>query len=119
MGSAAFLTHTTGDHMTGNETSWQPIETAPREGVLVWLYWPEPLAPEGQYGYEDVEWGSVDGLTQCVGKWIAAHRGGNWVVPLISVYFGVPSDPSCDLDFIEVDPTHWMPLPAPPDGIGP
>ena len=87
--------------------TWQPIKTAGHTGELVWLYWTDGLVPDG-----DPEW--HEPINQCVGKWVKNYRGGNWVVPMVSVYFGVPSDPSSDVDFIEVDPTHWMPLPKPP-----
>ena len=90
---------------------WEPIETAPMDGTLVLLCWPEGFIPDGYYGSE--EW--PEKINRCIGKWLDGHRGGNWVVPLIDAYWGVPSDPSCDLDFIEVDPTHWVPLPDPPD----
>lgn len=93
------------------ELEWRPIKTAPMDGTLVELYWPNGFVPEGRLsGYK--EW--PDEIHCCVGKWISDHRGGNWVVPLINAYFGVPSDPSCNLDFIEVEPTHWRPLPPPP-----
>ena len=59
---------------------WQPIETAPKDGTRVLLFFPGFVIPV---------W---------VGDW---HEG--W-----RPEYGVRTPP------IEDDPTHWMPLPAPP-----
>ena len=74
-------------------SEWQPIETAPKDGtrILALLRW----------GYSD----GTAGETQTVIYW---YGGGLfWVVPIPMNYVqGLDSD---------VAPTHWMPLPKPPE----
>lgn len=70
---------------------WQPIETAPKDGTEVLIYYPEwgnkknvVFAAEydiGRPGMEEVE-----------GTWYVFHYGPKPAAP----------------------PTHWMPLPPPP-----
>ena len=70
-------------------TEWQPIETAPRDGTPV-------------LGYRD-----IDGIMGMV-KWIQSATYGEWAGSWDLV---LPSTHS------EIDmwwPTHWMPLPEPP-----
>lgn len=68
---------------------WQPIETAPKDGthVLLWFEWHDlPVVGDFRYG----RWWSVHSL------------GGNLPRPN-------------GMDWEEVmRPTHWMPLPLPP-----
>lgn len=74
---------------------WQPIETAPRDGTCVLLYFPDGCwRIEGNIGVgfysdnaEDVEFGY---------RWFKGEADSNAMT-----------------DFGEY-PTHWMPLPAPP-----
>ena len=70
-----------------SEHKWQPIETAPKDGTWLILYTTEGVHP-GFWGptYFDYD---PDWITYC-------HRSDCETVP------GVPS--------------HWMPLPAPPEG---
>jgi hypothetical protein len=70
-------------------TSWQPIETAPRDGSDILLICNTAYTPEASIG-----WWSADGwrhYSRPEEKW---HGG-----------------------VVKWFPTHWMPLPAPP-GIG-
>ena len=72
---------------------WQPIETAPRDGTAVLLYG----------GLWD---GDASGI----------YDDGNDRVPLVCGYRG-DVWAMCDTDFYQVrilEPTHWMPLPEPP-----
>jgi hypothetical protein len=76
---------------------WQPIETAPKDGtkLLMSVFFPgdticEPFT-EVTIGY----WDHGNALDDPESIW---HREPDWDVPTIG------------------DPTHWMPLPAPPTG---
>ena len=60
--------------------SWQPIETAPKDGTEVLLC--EPLSGGYHFIVVGAFWRQLDWIT----------GGGR-----------------------QVDPTHWMPLPAPPE----
>lgn len=67
--------------------TWQPIETAPRDGTFVVL-WEGGWAPRALVGYYDAEderptWRDHDG--------------------------GI-------IDFLREPITHWLPLPPPPEG---
>lgn len=67
-------------------SKWQKIETAPKDGTWVWVFWPTATWPESSP--RDI---------YCVAQW-ADDR---WV--------------DAD-DFREFTlPTHWMPLPPPPE----
>lgn len=71
---------------------WQPIETAPKDGRMVLL---------AESGY--VECGFWHDGSECYG-----HRGGaGWFSE---------EDRHNLLTARNVHPTHWMPLPAPPQG---
>ena len=71
--------------------TWQPIETAPKDGKRVLVYaWQDGVSLLG------------------VGFWVQprtlAELGG-WICRTL---------PEQDVDGTFSDPTHWMPLPAPP-----
>ena len=67
-------------------TSWQPIETAPKEGsVIVFGRWEEGHEFDGQ------PWWNIAGCTE-------TGIYGDW--------------------YDEAIPTHWMPLPEPPQTRG-
>ena len=65
-------------------SDWQPIETAPKDGTVVFLYWP----------------------TMSITRYPAAgmHHGDEYGWEMY-----------VDRDYGEIFPTHWMPLPAPPE----
>jgi uncharacterized protein DUF551 len=76
--------------------TWQPIETAPKDGTVLLLY-----------GGEDDNAGHVGEKYQtfcrspCRGMW----DGNEWLMALAEAgYVGVCRN----------NPTHWMPLPEPP-----
>jgi hypothetical protein len=70
--------------MSGDD-GWQPIETAPRDGTVVWVFNGEQAC---------MWWDHVCGL------WL-------WSEVLLS-----------DVDPEPDQPTHWRPLPAPPQEAG-
>ncbi len=72
-----------------NAVSWQPIETAPRDGTRVLLWWDGDFAPVAHW--------EPDG-------W-AYHMTMNWM-----------ADRGCVIAdaLLGYEPTHWMPLPEPP-----
>lgn len=67
---------------------WKPIATAPKEG-LVWLYSPEQ---------------EFDDCGQFVGMWFKAEQGGGYWM-----------DEADQRDLVKWPPTHWRPLPDPPN----
>jgi len=69
--------------------TWQPITTAPKDGTAIML-WNGLMAP--------AEW-QVPGVISEDGFWL------HWLVG--------------QMDFVEImNPTQWMPLPAPPKDTG-
>lgn len=62
---------------------WRPIDSAPKDGTRLWLFWPG-------CGPDD---------SQSVGWWHESIHGCWWMD---------------HADTERQDPTHWMPLPAPP-----
>jgi hypothetical protein len=70
------------------EQDWQPIETAPRDGTAV-LCWP--------FNYSSLFEGKAE--------------------PEIVIGFFSENDWWCESNVSKTfDPTHWRPLPAPPEG---
>lgn len=85
-------------------SEWQPIETAPRDGTYVLLYFPAHLRFD-EYKYP--QW-------WLIGKWtedIFSDEGsGRWIGPYSDGF-------SCNLINVagpDASPTHWMSLPEPP-----
>ena len=74
---------------------WQPIETAPKDGTYLLLYFPELRQP-----VSIEHWSNVVHTNH--GK--ETYRREGWSSPTILIPPGGKS-------FL---PTHWMPLPAPP-----
>lgn len=75
------------------EPAWQPIETAPKDGTEILLF--ELLRGEESMiraGYWEDQGESIHDVGEAAG-WSIADSG----------YIG------------EIRPTHWMPLPAPPE----
>jgi hypothetical protein len=68
-------------------SNWEPIETAPKDGSVILLCWPFGDHVDGPH----IETGSWMKLSGYAAHWC---RAGKWTPGL--------------------DPTHWMPLPAPP-----
>lgn len=83
---------------------WKPIETAPRDGTAVLVMqdtWPGTKSGRAE---------ECNGHNTYVAAWWAGeHNGaGAWIC-----YMDAIRDPECP-----IDPTHWMPLPAPPSNDG-
>jgi len=70
---------------------WQPIETAPKDGTLI-IVWMRDEAPHRAWQYLN---GQLSPNLLALASW-TNHNGGGWV------------------SFHPGQPTHWMPLPAPP-----
>ena len=102
--------------------AWQPIETAPKEkDILVWYdneadsyYCPENPSKLTDYAAWADGGPFMDGSGICIAKWhesfwesVDEYGGGYW---LPAYWFAHQGD---DYECV-VNPTHWMPLPAPP-----
>lgn len=69
------------------DNGWLPIESAPKD-ENIWLYWPDaPIDSRQQVGWFETD--TADGQ-----RWVNDHDS---------------MDCLC--------PTHWQPLPKPPEGI--
>ena len=82
--------------------NWKTIDTAPRDATAVLVMrniWPgtESGRAEECNGHNTyvAQWWSKEGIDG-MGRWIC--------------YMDAIEDPECP-----IDPTHWMPLPPPPD----
>lgn len=73
---------------------WQPIETAPRDGTPVLTYSADAAADPRQ-GPVGNPCTPILVMAYIVGEWELVDEIGDWHIP-------------------QYDPTHWMPLPAPP-----
>ncbi len=83
---------------------WRPIETAPKDGVAVLVM--RDIWPGAKGGRAE----ECNGHNTYVAAWWSGERGGQgaWVC-----YMDAVCDPICP-----IEPTHWMPLPAPPLAAG-
>lgn len=75
--------------MATGPAQWQPIATAPKDGTAI-------LALSRSLGYVIVLWSEDDNERK---KWSSSS---NWRV-------------KWDGDFLATAPTHWIPIPAPPE----
>ena len=80
---------------------WRDIESAPRDGTPLLLYSP---------GLDADQWYRIDGMPNIVvGLWeVEADRpgGGRWLSDVGDIGEGL---------IVTLKPTHWQPLPAPPE----
>jgi hypothetical protein len=87
--------------------SWQPIETAPRDGSWVLAY-----APEGEY---DSDWNDSEGRVvpvTAVVRWPIEHPG--HADPGLQGNCAMWSGYYDGIGPFDGEVTHWMPLPEPP-----
>ena len=78
------------------QSAWKPIESAPRDGTAILVYWHSP----------HVEEHTVCDVNCAVSAWWSEEgENGEWIC-----YMDMPEDPT-----LHFDPTHWMPLPPPPE----
>lgn len=92
-------------------SEWRPIATAPKDGTAIILYWTS-------HAYEIGEAGTPH---MAVGAWKVNPRINANVVaeyPTISAgYFSNTGEwDDYGLALAENAPTHWMPMPKPPEG---
>jgi hypothetical protein len=82
---------------------WQPIETAPKDGSRIVVLWPD--------GWADFAvWKTNSRIV------LGRELNEQGAVGLSDSYFGDPNEnDDYDLAKPENAPTHWMPLPEPPD----
>lgn len=81
--------------------SWQPIETAPKDGTAVLLC--QATDADGNPIADDPEaWGI---FVQVASWWSEEGESGEWVV-----YCSLPLEPR-----LHFEPTHFMPLPGGPE----
>ena len=86
------------------EAKWQPIETAPKDGTAVLLFGGQPdRHSDYTCGYCD---DALDLPSKCVVAWWEAYDGALGYWRCGSYDNGVYGEWE--------DPTHWMPLPEPP-----
>lgn len=78
-----------GSDMTNTEPGWQPIVTAPMDGSEILVYEPadDGLGPDGPKGFIS----------------LVGWCGGQWCDDMSIPYDSPP------------EPTHWRPLPPPPE----
>lgn len=107
--------------IAANKTVWLPIETAPRDGTELLLYW---FDPGGKTYFAAVIPGAQPDPPSHnvkIGFWIKRERtnreelGDGLVRETIEVYDEEWVDKSKYLFLnLPLKPTHWMPLPTPP-----
>lgn len=81
--------------------TWQPIESAPKDGVPVLLWDPYYLMRIGRW--------EISAVAAIYGRRVADSADGHWIQDLP---YG--DDPGRGEVTKSLDPTHWQLLPAPP-----
>ena len=95
---------------------WKPIETAPRDGTRILLYWPN-------YAYN---WNEDGEPLLTIGWWkqngrlsptMYPEHADHFIEHRQSEWYFADNDEMDDygLSVPEHAPTHWMPLPPPPE----
>lgn len=86
---------------------WQPIETAPKDGKPILVWWPIRKVND-----EGMPTGEVIGGCSIVTEW----NGGTWLEP--DVLNSLNSNYNNDDAEYATAPSHWMSLPSPPPTDG-
>lgn len=86
-------------------SEWQPIETAPKDGTLIDIWCPWDGNEEGGIRLENVSWNVSNDLNPHTGWSRITDDGDEDMVEM---------DATCPLGLPKWVPTHWMPLPEPP-----
>jgi len=85
-----------------NQSSWQPIKTAPKDGTEIMAIFCN------DYGYQE--------KPTIYGPWTAAYRRGKWMGSWDGAnVIESQSDFGTDYKQTDLDPTHWQPMPKPPN----
>jgi hypothetical protein len=80
-------------------SEWKLIETAPKNGRAVLVH--RNIWPGTKSGFSE----ECNGHNTYVAEWWKDENGGNWML-----YTDQIQEPRCP-----IEPTHWMPLPNPPE----
>ena len=88
---------------------WKPIESAPKDGTLVFVYCPDGLPDRTGYEFEKVPY--------TIARYTAGERSGvSWQsIEEIMEYhdYGGYTGVSTWTECLECNPTHWAPLTPP------
>ncbi len=100
--------------------TWQPIETAPKDGTEVLLFWHVPA----HYSFAK-RWEAADHYE--IGKWVEMStddyqevEGGLFAKvskPFFKGWWGIVHS-GVSLFRDPLQPSHWCPLPERPEGVG-
>jgi hypothetical protein len=98
-------------------TDWRPIDTAPKDGSVILGWCPD--AVRVNLGDEQVwTWPKDAALHVVPLRWHEPNERtsdeAGWYAPFVCVFDGVWDDPGSTSYSVGASPTHWMPLPEPP-----
>lgn len=92
---------------------WMPIESAPKDGTVILV------TPGAEIDDHVYTWPANFNLEVVPARWHEPNsrtdEEAGWYAPFFWLRFGVWDAPSTDMDAVRLEPTHWQPLPSPPD----